>query len=58
MLPTIGIMIGFYIFTRMIELLAVKNQTAAIRIFATLTMLVTFFSVMDLLFSGRTAGVQ
>ena len=57
MVPTIGIMIGFYIFTRMIELLAVKNQTAAIRIFAILTMLITFFSVMDLLFSGKSAGI-
>jgi len=58
MLPTIGVMIGFYIFTRMIEILMVKNQYTAVRIFAILTMLVTFFSVMDLFFSGRSAGIQ
>lgn len=58
MVATIGIMIGFYIFTRMIELLVIKNQKGAIRIFAILTMLVTFFAVMDLLTSGRSAGIQ
>jgi hypothetical protein len=52
MIPSIGVMVGFYIFTRMIEIYMVKNQYTAIRVFAILTMLVTFFGVYDLITRG------
>lgn len=58
MIPTIGVMIGFYIFTRMIEILMIKNQYISIRVFAIITMFVTFISVIDLLVSGRPSGIQ
>ena len=54
MIPAIGLMIGAYIFTRMIELLAgsSKSGQVLVKIFAVLTMLITVVSVFDLVMSG------
>jgi hypothetical protein len=55
MIPAIGIMIGFYIITRMIELLARKDRSIGIKIMASITILVTLVSMLDLVMSGQHA---
>jgi hypothetical protein len=52
MIPTMGLMIGFYILTRMIELLALKDRGVGTKIMAGITLLVTLFSIVDLVMSG------
>ena len=52
MIPAIGIMIGFYIITRMIELLAHKDRGIGTKIMAGITILVTLVSMFDLVMSG------
>ena len=52
MIPTIGVMIGTYIFTRMLELLLSKEREGVVAVFAVITMVVVFFSVAGLLLSG------
>ena len=52
MLPTIGIMIGFYILTRMIEILGTKEKGTGLKIFAVITVLVTLISMASLFTEG------
>jgi len=55
MIPTIGIMIGFYIVTRMISLLLRKDARAEhilVKVFAIITILVNLICVADLMLSG------
>lgn len=54
MIPAIGIMIGAYIFTRMAELLQSKEAGIVVKIFATITLLVSVIGTLILFFSGNT----
>lgn len=54
MIPAIGIMIGFYIITRMIELLAHKDRGVGTKIMAGITILVTLITVLSLWGGGST----
>lgn len=54
MIPTIGIMIGAYIFTRMIELLGSKNTGIIVGLFAVMTIVVTLVGVASLLLGSVT----
>ncbi len=60
MIPTIGIMIGAYIFTRMAELLGSKETGIVVKIFAVLTLLVEVVGTLVLMFSGSSlpAGLR
>lgn len=52
MIPTIGIMIGAYIFTRMVELVASSNTGIAVKFFAVITIIVDLIGVTSLLLSS------
>jgi len=55
MIPIIGIMIGFYVITRMISLLTRKEQreeSPIVKVFAVITLIVTVFSIFSLFTSG------
>ena len=56
MIPTIGLMIGMYIFARMVELLGLKDRGVVTKIFAVVTMLVALVSMADLLLSGNSTS--
>jgi len=52
MIPTIGVMIGFYIITRMFSFLLRTGDRAEdklTKIFAVITMLVTVFGILSLM---------
>ena len=54
MIPEIGLMVGFYIITRMVSLLMRKGErkeSIAVYVFAVLTILTTIFVIYDL-FTG------
>lgn len=53
-IPTIGFMIGFYILTRMIQVLGTKGEHVVTRAMAIVTILVVLFGMFDLLTSGMT----
>lgn len=58
MIPALGVMIGAYIITRMLDLLTTDKKTV-IKVFACLTIIVTLFSVVDILNAGsRVAGLS
>ena len=52
MIPAIGLMIGAYIITRMIELGANPTTPTGVKVVATLTLIVTALCTVFLLFSG------
>lgn len=55
MIPTIGIMIGCYIITRMISFLTRKGDRAEstlVLVFAVITILITLLCMFDLLMRG------
>ena len=55
MIPTIGIMIGFYIITRMLSFLLRKEQRSEnmfVKILAVITIIVTIISIIDFISSG------
>lgn len=53
MIPVIGLMVGFYIITRMLNLLIDKKATSIITtIFAGITILVSIYCIYVLLTSG------
>lgn len=58
MIPLLSLMIGAYIFTRMIELIVKKKELkhdfyrGMIECFAILTILITIFCVVSILISG------
>lgn len=58
MIPAIGIMIGFYIITRMVELLSLTERGVIAKIMAVITILVTLFSMLILVTSGATIGAK
>jgi hypothetical protein len=58
MIPTIGIMVGVYIFTRMISFVTRsgdRREKTVVRIFAVFTMIVAALCTIDLLWSGFSA---
>ena len=55
MIPTIGIMIGFYIITRMIEIDSSKGNSQALRIFAKITGVITVLCMLGLMSSSGGA---
>lgn len=52
MIPAIAVMIGAYIFTRMVELLTLPEPKLLVKIFAVVTILITVISVIDVLNAG------
>lgn len=52
MIPTIGIMIGAYIFTRMVELIMSSNSGLVVRLFAGITILVDLIGITNLLLTS------
>ena len=56
MLPTIGVMVGAYIFTRMLELLLNKERESVVAVFAVITMIIVFFGVIGLISSGAPSA--
>jgi len=60
MIQAIGIMIGAYIFTKMLNLVVTPSTITGVKVFAVITMLVTIFCVLDLLVMGTVAptGLQ
>lgn len=57
MIPTIGIMIGAYIFTRMVSFATRggdRKESLLVRVLAILTMIVTMFCTADLLLRGAS----
>lgn len=54
MIPTIGVMIGAYIFTRMAELLGRSEAGIVVRILAAMTLLVALVGMFILLVSGAS----
>lgn len=54
MIPTIGFMIGAYIFTRMAELLGRSDAGIVVRILAALTLLISLVGMFILLASGSS----
>ncbi len=62
MIPTIGVMIGAYIFTRMVDIFCrpAAEKSAGypvLAILAIITSLVTVVCVLDLVMSGARAGL-
>lgn len=55
MIPAIGLMIGAYIITRMLELLS-GDKKLWVKGFGVITILVTLVSLIDLLNAGSRAG--
>lgn len=56
MIPAIGLMIGAYIITRMLDLLGAADKRPAIKVFGVLTILVTIVSIVDILNAGSRAA--
>lgn len=54
MIPTIGFMIGAYIFTRMAELIGRSDAGIVVRIFAVMTLLISLIGMFILLVSGAS----
>jgi hypothetical protein len=52
MIPNIGLIVGFYVLTRMIQLLSSRSESKLARATAAVTILVTLFALMNLLFVG------
>ena len=57
MVPTIGIMIGFYIITRMSSFLTrsgERRENAVVQVFAVVTIIVTALAIMSLFGASST----
>lgn len=52
MIPSISVMIGAYIVTRMFEILAKTESKTVVKVFAVITILVVIVSVIDILNAG------
>ena len=58
MIPTIGVMIGCYIITRMISFLTRAGEikeSILVKLFSVITILITAICVLDLLLSGASS---
>ncbi|MDN4052520.1 hypothetical protein QPK32_05495 [Massilia sp. YIM B02763] len=58
MIPAIGLMIGAYIITRMLDLLAGVDKKPAVKLFGVLTILVTMFCVYDVMNAGSKVAAS
>lgn len=56
MLPDIGLMIGFYIITRMLSLFK-NDKSVVIRIFSIITIIIAIICTLDLFCTGLPKGV-
>ncbi|WP_167226566.1 hypothetical protein [Massilia rubra] len=56
MIPIIGLMIGTYIFTRMLELATSKEAHVAVKLCAIITLVVVAFCTVMLFFAGSQFG--
>jgi len=56
MIPTIGIMIGAYIITRMIEIICRSDRNVFVKAVSVVTILVAIVSIVDLVNAG-TRGI-
>ncbi|MFA5115683.1 MAG: hypothetical protein WC486_00165 [Candidatus Omnitrophota bacterium] len=52
MIQAIGIMIGFYILTRMLQISGKKDTVTSAKIFAAITAIVTIICLFVIVFSG------
>jgi hypothetical protein len=60
MIPTIGVMVGMYIITRMAELLGRPDRGIGSKVMAGLTMLVAIVGILDLVVTSasRSPGLN
>jgi len=59
MLPDIGIMIGAYIFVRMISFLTrtgERKESVVVKVFAVIAIIITIFCTLDLLLHGTSGS--
>lgn len=54
MIPAIGLMIGAYIFTRMLETALQPTTNLAIKILAVITIIIVCVCVLDLITTAKT----
>jgi uncharacterized membrane protein len=54
MIPTIGVMVGCYILTRMFELMAKPQQNNIVKVFSVITVLVVLASIFILIAGSGT----
>lgn len=52
MIPAIGLMVGAYIITRMIELFKKEGTTTLLKVFSVSTIIITIISIIDILNAG------
>lgn len=52
MIPTIGVMIGFYIIARMIDLIFNREKAIIVKVFAVIAIIVDILCLVDLISSG------
>ena len=54
MIPEIGVMVGLYIVTRMVEMMAGQNRlgVTSVRVFGGVTVIVAVFTMIDLISRG------
>lgn len=57
MFPAFGAMVGIYIITRMLDMLTGEKKTV-IKVFACITIVITLFSVIDILNAGSRAAAR
>lgn len=57
MIPTIGVMMAAYIFTRMVELLTSESK-AIVKVFAVITLLIACIGAVDLLNSSSNISAM
>jgi heme/copper-type cytochrome/quinol oxidase subunit 4 len=58
MIPTIGVMIGAYIFTRMFEIFVDENQNLGTKIFAIVTLAIAVIGSIMLILNGATGAAS
>jgi len=58
MIPAIGVMVGVYIITRMIELISRSDRHVFVKVVSAITILVTIVSIVDLLNAGTRSIPQ
>jgi hypothetical protein len=56
MVQLIGVMIGFYVITRMIDLMIARNGQWFVQVCAIITALVTLLCLIGLMMTGVTGG--
>lgn len=58
MIPTIGIMVGAYIFARLLEMITAPNAKSSVQLVCVLAMLVDVVCVFSLMMSGPSPGMR